>query len=84
MELTDSDSDASRRSDPRRTRASISASAGRTEVDVKLVLSTDARNPSELGFMRYAVEQTRRGWLEPTDILNTRSLDSLRAALRRL
>ena len=54
------------------------------EIGVKLVLSTDAHNPSELGFMRYAVEQARRGWLEPWDILNTRSLDGLRAALRRL
>jgi DNA polymerase (family 10) len=33
--------------------------------------------------MRYAVEQARRGWLEPADILNTRSLDGLRAGLRR-
>jgi DNA polymerase (family 10) len=54
------------------------------EIGVKLVLSTDAHNPSELGFMRYAVAQARRGWLEPWDILNTRSLDGLRAALRRL
>jgi DNA polymerase (family 10) len=53
------------------------------EIGVKLVLSTDAHNPDELGFMRYAVEQARRGWLEPSDILNTRSLDGLRAALRR-
>lgn len=53
------------------------------EIGVKLVLSTDAHNPSELSFMRYAVEQARRGWLEPSDILNTRSLDGLRTALRR-
>ena len=50
---------------------------------MKLVLSTDAHSPSELGFMRYTVEQARRGWLEPSDILNTRGLDGLRAALRR-
>jgi DNA polymerase (family 10) len=50
---------------------------------VKLVLSTDAHSPDELAFMRYAVEQARRGWLEPADIPNTRSLDELRAALRR-
>jgi histidinol phosphatase-like PHP family hydrolase len=54
------------------------------EIGVKLVLSTDAHNPSELGFMRYAVEQARRGWLEASDILNTRSLEGLRAALRRV
>jgi DNA polymerase (family 10) len=33
------------------------------EIGVKLVLSTDAHNPSKLGFVRYAVEQARRGWL---------------------
>ena len=54
------------------------------EIGVKLVLSNDAHNPGELGFMRYEVEQARRGWLEPSDILNTRSLDGLRTALRRL
>ena len=47
------------------------------------MLSTDAHNPGELAFMRYAVEQARRGWLEPADILNTLSLDEVRAALRR-
>lgn len=41
---------------------------------VKLVLSTDAHNPGELAFMRYAVEQARRGWLESADIPNTRSV----------
>ena len=55
----------------------------RQELGVKLVLSTDAHSPDELAFMRYAVEQARRGWLEPADIPNTRSLDELRAALRR-
>jgi histidinol phosphatase-like PHP family hydrolase len=53
------------------------------EIGVKLVLSTDAHSPNELGFMRYSVEQARRGWLEPADILNTRGLDELRAAFRR-
>lgn len=31
------------------------------EIGVKLVLSTDAHNPAELAFMRYAVEQARAG-----------------------
>ena len=53
------------------------------EIGVKLVLSTDAHSTSELGFMRFAVDQARRGWLEPSDILNTRRLDGLRATLRR-
>jgi DNA polymerase (family 10) len=54
------------------------------EIGVSLVLSTDAHSASELGFMRFAVDQARRGWLEPADVLNTRGLDDLRAALRRL
>jgi DNA polymerase (family X) len=49
---------------------------------VKLVLSTDAHSPAELGFMRYAVDQARRGWLEPSDILNTGSLAALKPLLR--
>jgi DNA polymerase (family 10) len=53
------------------------------DLGVKLVLSTDAHNPGELQFMRYAVDQARRGWLEPADILNTRTLDDLKASLRR-
>lgn len=53
------------------------------EMGVKLVLSTDAHSVAELGFMRYAIDQARRGWLEPTDIVNTRDLPGLRTALRR-
>jgi histidinol phosphatase-like PHP family hydrolase len=53
------------------------------EIGVRLVLSTDAHSTNELGFMRYAADQARRGWLEPADILNTRGLDDLRTALRR-
>lgn len=53
------------------------------EMGVKLVLSTDAHSVAELGFMRYAVDQARRGWLESDNILNTRDLAGLRASLRR-
>ena len=52
------------------------------ELGVKLVLSSDAHSPVELGFMRYAVDQARRGWLEPGNILNTARLDPLKASLR--
>jgi DNA polymerase (family X) len=52
------------------------------ESGVKVVLSTDAHSPVELGFMRYAVDQARRGWLEPADILNTQDLGQLKASLR--
>jgi DNA polymerase (family 10) len=33
--------------------------------------------------MQYGVYQARRGWLEPQDVLNTRSWDELRELLAR-
>jgi DNA polymerase (family X) len=53
------------------------------EMGVTLVLSTDAHAPAEFGFMRYAVDQARRGWLEPGDIVNTRGVEQAKASLRR-
>ncbi len=38
---------------------------------VKIVISTDAHRVSELDFMRYGVDQARRGWLEKEDVANT-------------
>ena len=46
------------------------------EAGVKLVISTDAHRIAELDNMRYGVDQARRGWCEPADIANTRSLDA--------
>ena len=46
------------------------------EAGVKLVISTDAHRIGELDNMRYGVDQARRGWCEPADIANTRSLDA--------
>jgi DNA polymerase (family 10) len=37
----------------------------------KFVISTDAHHPKHLANMRYGVSMARRGWLEPSDILNT-------------
>ncbi|HEX9670824.1 MAG TPA: DNA polymerase/3'-5' exonuclease PolX [Thermoanaerobaculia bacterium] len=49
----------------------------------KIVISTDAHRIAELGSMRYGVEQARRASLGPGDVLNTRPLPDLLAALRR-
>jgi len=49
---------------------------------LKLAISTDAHGDTELGFMRFGVDQARRGWLEAADVLNTRKLPALRALLR--
>jgi DNA polymerase (family 10) len=48
-----------------------------------LVIDTDAHHSSELEFMRYGVDQARRGWCSAKDIANTRPLEELRALLRR-
>ena len=48
-----------------------------------LATATDAHSPVELGFMRYAVDQARRGWIEPGDLINTRDLAGVRQGFRR-
>jgi DNA polymerase (family 10) len=53
------------------------------DLGLKLTISTDAHAVVELDFMRFGVDQARRGWLEPTDVLNTRALSALRKLLRR-
>ena len=50
---------------------------------LKLAISSDACAPAELAFLRFAVDQARRGWLAAEDVLNTRPLVELRAMLRR-
>ncbi len=44
---------------------------------VRLAISTDAHAVAELGFMRWGVDQARRGWVERKDVVNTLPLDRL-------
>lgn len=53
------------------------------EMGLKLAISTDAHTTATLGNMRYGVDQARRGWLEPGDVLNTRSWAELKRLLKR-
>ncbi len=53
------------------------------EMGLTLALVTDAHSAGTLGYMRYAVDQARRGWLSPKDVLNTRALADLRKHLKR-
>ncbi|MDZ7700396.1 MAG: DNA polymerase/3'-5' exonuclease PolX [Deltaproteobacteria bacterium] len=53
------------------------------EMNVKVVISTDAHSVTDLDFIRFGVDQARRGWLEAEDVLNTRSLEKLRKLLKR-
>jgi DNA polymerase (family 10) len=50
---------------------------------VPLVISSDAHSRLAFGSLRWGVMVARRAWLQPADVLNTRSFDDLRAALRR-
>ncbi len=53
------------------------------ERGVGVVISTDAHSIRDLDFMRFGVWQARRGWLEPGDVLNTRSWDEMKKMLAR-
>jgi DNA polymerase (family 10) len=53
------------------------------EAGVKVAISTDAHSVTALKCMRFGIDQARRGWLAPTDIVNTRSIDEVRRLLRR-
>ena len=53
------------------------------ELGVPVVISTDAHSPRGLSDMRFGVDQARRGWLEPPDVLIARSAESLRTWLAR-
>lgn len=55
-----------------------SACLAAKKADVSLVISSDAHHPHDLDLLEYGVNQARRGWLEPSDVLNTRPLASLR------
>lgn len=50
---------------------------------VKVAISTDAHSVAGLDNMRFGVDQARRGWLEPGDVVNTRSLAELKKLLKR-
>lgn len=53
------------------------------ELGLKLAISTDAHTVGTLDYMRFGLDQARRGWLEADDILNTRSWQELKKLLKR-
>ncbi len=72
-----------------RTALEINASPSRTDLDDKLIRSaveegvqlsigTDSHRTDHLDFMDLGLYLARRGWCEPDDLLNTRSLDELK------
>lgn len=53
------------------------------ESGVTVAISSAALTSAELDFVRYGVDQARRGWLERSDVLNTRPVDELRRLTER-
>ncbi|MCW4042013.1 MAG: DNA polymerase/3'-5' exonuclease PolX [Candidatus Bathyarchaeota archaeon] len=53
------------------------------EHGVMMSIGTDAHSINHLNYLRYGVAVARRGWLQATDILNSRSLPDLRRSLQR-
>ena len=53
------------------------------EEGVLISIDSDAHSAFDLANLRYGVGQARRGWLEKTDVLNTRPLAALRKLLRK-
>ncbi len=47
------------------------------EKGAKVVISTDAHRVQDLALMSYGVEQARRAWLEPGDVINAWDLQKL-------
>jgi DNA polymerase (family 10) len=52
------------------------------EIGVKIAINTDAHNTEQLHFIRYGIDQARRGWLEKSQVLNTLTRPQLEIWLR--
>ena len=50
---------------------------------VKIAVSTDAHATSSFAYIRYGIDQARRGWLTADEVINTRRLPELRKLLKR-
>jgi DNA polymerase (family 10) len=53
------------------------------KLGVTISIGPDAHRTDGLDDIRYGVALARKGWLEPSDVLNTAKLDALRKRLRR-
>ena len=53
------------------------------DMGLRVAISTDAHSAGNLDVMRFGVDQGRRGWLEPADVLNTLPWSKLEKLLRR-
>jgi DNA polymerase (family 10) len=50
---------------------------------IKVAVSTDAHSVNAFAYIRFGIDQARRGWLTADDVINTRPLAELRKLLKR-
>ena len=62
---------------PKRLDLNDAAARRAHELDVMLAVSTDSHSRDQLGQMAFGLGVARRAWLEPSNLLNCRSLDQL-------
>ena len=53
------------------------------QAGAKFSISTDAHSTDAFAWIRFGIDQARRGWLTAGDVINTRSLPDLRKLLPR-
>lgn len=53
------------------------------DIGVKVAVSTDAHSTTDLEFIRFGLDQARRGWLEREDVLNTRKWADVKKLIKR-
>ncbi len=53
------------------------------DAGARIIISSDAHSTGGLGALRWGITTARRAWLTPDDVLNTRSVEDFRSALRR-
>jgi DNA polymerase (family X) len=49
---------------------------------VRIAINTDAHSTEQLRFMRYGIDQARRGWLEKRHVVNAMTLPQLEGWLK--
>jgi len=69
-------------SQPDRLDLTDTACMAARQAGVKLVVSSDSHHTRDFALLEYGVNQARRGWLQPADVINTRPLEHLRQRAR--
>ena len=53
------------------------------DLGLRVAISTDAHSTSGLEFMRFGINQARRGWIEARDVINCQPLNDLKKLFKR-